>query len=366
MSHGEETGEQSANIRRNICAGQCGEYSSEYSRTTSPLLHRASFACEKWSTGEVGEDHPHVCIYSPLLRILFATCSHFSSLRPFLSVRDGTEVLWPCKTFANADRELTRRFSGIHDQFDCVLGSYRSSVSRGADPLVSYLFALFRCVDLAMESSGRLQCPSFGAFQTVNSAFAPRGMGGLGHAYTFCVSKQWGNGQRGRIHRRGVHFIQQPWLWLSKGHHHGTGREGMRPGDGRLMPLCIVQLVSGHQDPVASELKKALKRYTEAERHTRRRLARTSVAVKWRPDSYRASRSTHLSCRQWGSAYRKQSKMLWLTWRTEASSLLNCCHTRTGRTFHEWRGNWMLHPSPTLWISSLRDQSSITNWLGKT
>ena len=30
----------------------------------------------------VAEDHPHVCIYSLLLRILFATCSHFSSLRP--------------------------------------------------------------------------------------------------------------------------------------------------------------------------------------------------------------------------------------------------------------------------------------------
>ena len=88
MSHGEETGEQSANIRRNIRAGQCGEYSSEYSRTTSPWLHRASFACEKWITGEQSVKSIRMYVY---IRRYFAYCSphvHISlHLDPFLSVR---------------------------------------------------------------------------------------------------------------------------------------------------------------------------------------------------------------------------------------------------------------------------------------
>ena len=56
---------------------------------------------------------------------------------------EGTKVVTPGKVFAKTNREYTRRYLSIHDHVSSIVGAYRSAVARGADPLVSYLYALF-------------------------------------------------------------------------------------------------------------------------------------------------------------------------------------------------------------------------------
>ena len=110
-----------------------------------------------------------------LNKTLYSTTS-FIYLNRFFC--EGTEVLCPAKVFAKSDRELTRRFTTIHDQFLSVAAAYKAACGRGADPLVCYAFYIFRCLDLAMQSSGRIMCLDFGSYQAINGMFAPRSMGG--------------------------------------------------------------------------------------------------------------------------------------------------------------------------------------------
>jgi hypothetical protein len=91
---------------------------------------------------------------------------------------EGSEVITPLKIYARADRELKRRFATVFDQFDTILGSFRSASDRGACPLACYISAVIRCFDLAAQTSATIlnKC----TVKLINAAFAPRGLGGWG------------------------------------------------------------------------------------------------------------------------------------------------------------------------------------------
>ncbi|APG78069.1 RNA-dependent RNA polymerase [Hubei qinvirus-like virus 1] len=93
---------------------------------------------------------------------------------------EGAEVLTPMKVYARVDRELTRRFSTVYEQVDTILGGFRSASERGADPMVCYIMAIYRSLDLIIQSSRGCIHGNLDVMEIVNAAFAPRGLGGWG------------------------------------------------------------------------------------------------------------------------------------------------------------------------------------------
>lgn len=91
---------------------------------------------------------------------------------------EGSEVMCPMKVFSRADKEWNRRFASIHSQFDTVFGSFRAAVIKGADPIVCYVFAVQRCLHLAMMTNPSVK--KVDAVRLVNAFFAPRTLGGWG------------------------------------------------------------------------------------------------------------------------------------------------------------------------------------------
>jgi hypothetical protein len=91
---------------------------------------------------------------------------------------EGSEVLTPMKVFARAHREMKRRFASIFDQFDTVLGSFRSASEKGACPIASYISAVTRCLTLAVQTSATIEFEC--SLKLINSAFAPRSLGEWG------------------------------------------------------------------------------------------------------------------------------------------------------------------------------------------
>jgi hypothetical protein len=63
----------------------------------------------------------------------------------------------PLKIYARADRELKRRFATVFDQFDTILGTFRSASDRGTCPMASYSSAISRCLDLAAQTSALIE-----------------------------------------------------------------------------------------------------------------------------------------------------------------------------------------------------------------
>lgn len=98
------------------------------------------------------------------VKTLYSTISYIYPNRFFC------EMLSACKVFAKADRELTRRFSSIHDQIDSIFASFRAANQRGGDPLVCYKMAIHRSVDLMLQTSSE--------FSSICACVAPRSFGG--------------------------------------------------------------------------------------------------------------------------------------------------------------------------------------------
>lgn len=109
------------------------------------------------------------------IKTLYSSCK-FIYLNRFFC--EGAEVLTPLKVFARADKEFNRRFAPVQSQMDTVVGAYRSATDKGADPLVSYFFAMQRCIELAIMTNHTVG--SMSTFEVVNMVFAPRGLGGWG------------------------------------------------------------------------------------------------------------------------------------------------------------------------------------------
>ncbi|APG78075.1 RNA-dependent RNA polymerase [Wuhan insect virus 15] len=91
---------------------------------------------------------------------------------------EGSEVHCPMKVYARADKEWNRRFASIYAQMDTVMGSFRSAMSKGADPLVCYVTAVHKCILLAFQTNGELM--GYDTISFINSFFAPRSLGGWG------------------------------------------------------------------------------------------------------------------------------------------------------------------------------------------
>lgn len=108
-----------------------------------------------------------------VVKTLYSSCKSIYLNRFFC---EGSEVVIPMKIFARADKEFNRRFAPIHSQLDTVMGSYRSSVDKGACPLAAYYFAIARSIQLCIYANTSLiKAPTL---SILNAVFAPRGLGG--------------------------------------------------------------------------------------------------------------------------------------------------------------------------------------------
>lgn len=101
-------------------------------------------------------------------------------------VCEGSKIYTPMKVFAKADRDLKRRSATIFEQVDTIMGSYRSAVEKGSEPIMTYAIALEKSFELVMmtSSSGYATWAprnyQASHIHLINATFAPRNFGGLG------------------------------------------------------------------------------------------------------------------------------------------------------------------------------------------
>jgi hypothetical protein len=98
----------------------------------------------------------------------------------------GSEVPRAGKVFAKADRELTRNYPSIAAQVGSVFGSYSAALKKGGDPLVCYRMAMWRSIDLVVQTNGRTMNYKIEIWFAI--LFAPESLGGFNFpTYTeFC------------------------------------------------------------------------------------------------------------------------------------------------------------------------------------
>lgn len=102
---------------------------------------------------------------------------------------EGSEVLSDMKTFSKVDRDFNRRLSTINQQCDTILGSYRSAVLKGSDPVSSYCAAITRSLEIVYKTNKRMI--DLSPEQIIVSSFAPRTLLGLGLPhYTAFLTKE--------------------------------------------------------------------------------------------------------------------------------------------------------------------------------
>lgn len=88
------------------------------------------------------------------------------------------KFITPLKIFARADKEFNRRFAPVFSQIDTILGSYRASVDKEMCPITAYYFAVTQSMQSIYYANSKITTRELCSI--VNSAFAPRGLGGWG------------------------------------------------------------------------------------------------------------------------------------------------------------------------------------------
>nr|UNI73967.1 MAG: RNA-dependent RNA polymerase [brine shrimp qin-like virus 3]UNI73969.1 MAG: RNA-dependent RNA polymerase [brine shrimp qin-like virus 3] len=93
---------------------------------------------------------------------------------------DGTQVFTASKVFMRMDKDHTRRLSTLPDNVETIMSIAANSSQGGCDPILSYSFAAWRCIMLALERSSLNFLDNMSIHQLASMALAPVPLNGLG------------------------------------------------------------------------------------------------------------------------------------------------------------------------------------------
>nr|UNI73971.1 MAG: RNA-dependent RNA polymerase [brine shrimp qin-like virus 4] len=93
---------------------------------------------------------------------------------------DGTQVFTASKVFMRMDKDHTRRLSTLSENIETVMSIAANSSQAGCDPILSYSFASWRSIMLALERSSLSFLDYMSISQLASVALAPVPLNGLG------------------------------------------------------------------------------------------------------------------------------------------------------------------------------------------